>query len=72
MNIRFAPAPRSGTVVVEAENLSKSYGPVHVLKNVDFKIERGEKIAFVGRNGRVKRLFPELLSERQTIQGILK
>ena len=57
MHIRFAPAPRSGTVVIEAENLSKSFGSLHVLKSVDFKTERGEKIAFVGRNGGKNYLF---------------
>jgi ATP-binding cassette subfamily F protein 3 len=72
MNIRFAPAPRSGTVVVEAENLSKSYGPVHVLKNVDFKIERGEKIAFVGRNGEGKTTFSRIIIGETDHTGNLK
>ena len=72
MNIRFAPAPRSGTVVVETENLSKSYGTLHVLKNVDFKIERGEKIAFVGRNGEGKTTFSRIIIGETDYNGILK
>jgi ATP-binding cassette subfamily F protein 3 len=72
MNIRFAPAPRSGTVVIEAENLSKSYGSLHVLKNVDFKTERGEKIAFVGRNGEGKTTFSRCIIRETDYTGSLK
>ncbi|MBA4321363.1 MAG: glycosyl transferase family 2, partial [Odoribacter sp.] len=72
MNIRFAPAPRSGTVVIEAENLSKSYGSLHVLKNVDFKTERGEKIAFVGRNGEGKTTFSRCILHETDYSGSLK
>lgn len=72
MNIRFAPAPRSGTVVIEAENLSKSYGTLHVLKNVNFKTERGEKIAFVGRNGEGKTTFSRCIIHETDYTGSLK
>ena len=72
INIRFAPAPRSGTVVVEADNLSKSYGALSVLKNVDFKIERGEKIAFVGRNGEGKTTFSRIIMGETDYNGSLK
>jgi ATP-binding cassette, subfamily F, member 3 len=72
LNIRFAPAPRSGTVVVEAENLSKSYGSLNVLKNIDFKIERGEKIAFVGRNGEGKTTFSRIIIGETDCTGNLK
>jgi len=72
MNIRFSPAPRSGTVVVEAENLSKSFGSLHVLKNVDFKIERGEKIAFVGRNGEGKTTFSRIIIGETDFIGNLR
>jgi ATP-binding cassette subfamily F protein 3 len=72
MNIRFAPAPRSGTVVVEAENLSKSFGALHVLKNVGFKIERGEKIAFVGRNGEGKTTFSRIIIGETDHTGSIK
>ena len=72
INIRFAPAPRSGTVVVEAENLSKSYGSMNVLKTIDFKIERGEKIAFVGRNGEGKTTFSRIIIGETNYTGNLK
>ena len=72
INIRFAPAPRSGTVVIEAENLSKSFGSIHVLKNVDFKTERGEKIAFVGRNGEGKTTFSRIIIGETDYTGTLK
>ncbi len=72
INIRFAPAPRSGTVVIEAENLSKSYGTLNVLKNIGFKIERGEKVAFVGRNGEGKTTFSRIIIGETDHTGILK
>ena len=61
INLRFPPAPRSGTVVVEAEELSKSYGSLNVLNKIDFKISRGEKVAFVGRNGEGKTTFSKII-----------
>jgi ATP-binding cassette subfamily F protein 3 len=54
LNIKFPPAPRSGTVVVEGRNVSKSYGSLEVLRNIDITLERGEKVAFIGRNGEGK------------------
>ncbi|MBN2213062.1 MAG: ABC-F family ATP-binding cassette domain-containing protein [Bacteroidales bacterium] len=54
INIRFPAAPRSGSVVFEAVNLSKSYGRNQVLDNVNMIIGRGERIAFVGKNGEGK------------------
>jgi ATP-binding cassette subfamily F protein 3 len=61
INIRFPQAPRSGTVVVEAENLSKSYGLLNVLNNINLTITRGEKIAFVGRNGEGKTTLSRII-----------
>jgi ATP-binding cassette subfamily F protein 3 len=61
INLRFPPAPRSGTVVVEAKNLSKSYGDIAVLRSIDFRISRGEKVAFVGRNGEGKTTFSRII-----------
>lgn len=72
INIRFAPAPRSGTVVIEAENLSKSFGQLQVLKNVNFKTERGEKIAFVGRNGEGKTTFSRIITGETDYTGNLR
>ena len=61
INLRFPPAPRSGTVVVEAENLTKKYGALTVLNRIDFKISRGEKVAFVGRNGEGKTTLSKII-----------
>lgn len=54
LNLRFPPSPRSGSWPVIAEGVSKSYGDYNVFSNASFSIERGEKIAFVGRNGEGK------------------
>jgi ATP-binding cassette subfamily F protein 3 len=72
INIRFAPAPRSGTVVIKAENLSKSFGTLEVLKNIDITIERGEKIAFVGRNGEGKTTLSRIIVGELIYDGLLK
>jgi ATP-binding cassette subfamily F protein 3 len=61
INLRFPPAPRSGTVVVEAEALTKKYGTLTVLNKIDFKIQRGEKVAFVGRNGEGKTTLSKII-----------
>ena len=61
MNIRFSPAPRSGQVVVEAKSLSKSYGNLDVLNRVDLKLDRGDRVAFVGQNGQGKTTLAKIL-----------
>jgi ATP-binding cassette, subfamily F, member 3 len=72
ISLRFPPAPRSGTVVVEAEELSKSYGSLNVLNKVHFKISRGEKVAFVGRNGEGKTTFSKIIIGQLDHTGALK
>ncbi|HEX2922389.1 MAG TPA: ABC-F family ATP-binding cassette domain-containing protein [Bacteroidales bacterium] len=72
MHLRFPPSPRSGTVVIEAENLSKSFGMHNVLKNINFKISRGEKVAFVGRNGEGKTTFAKIIKGDLEHTGILR
>ncbi|MBR3980167.1 MAG: ABC-F family ATP-binding cassette domain-containing protein [Bacteroidales bacterium] len=52
--IQFPSAPRSGTIVVKAEQVTKKYGEKTVLDSVDFSVERGQKIALVGKNGEGK------------------
>lgn len=54
LRLRFPPSPRSGNYPVTAENIGKSYGNKRIFGNANFMIERGEKIAFVGKNGEGK------------------
>ena len=54
LRLKFPPAPRSGSYPVILENVSKSYDEKCVFRNVNLTIERGDKIAFVGRNGEGK------------------
>lgn len=54
LNLKFPPAPRSGNYPVIVEDLSKKYGDHVVFKNASFTIERGQKVAFVGKNGEGK------------------
>lgn len=72
ININF-PAPiRSGRLVVEAINLTKNYGSIQVLKDVDFSLERGERAAFVGKNGEGKSTFSRIIAGIEPYDGTLK
>lgn len=72
MNLRFPPSPRSGNIVIEAKNLGKSFGEKEVLKNLEFTIERGEKIAFIGKNGEGKTTLSKMIIGEHEFSGILK
>lgn len=61
MNVKFQISKEPGKIVIEAENLSKSYGVKHVLEDVDLLIERNSKIAFVGQNGQGKSTLAKIL-----------
>ncbi len=61
MKLRFPPAPRAGQVVAEAKNLKKYYGNKRVLDGVHFRIERGERVAFVGQNGQGKTTLARII-----------
>jgi len=71
IKISFPPAPRSGREVVVAKNISKNYGNLNVLNDIDFSIEQGEKIAFVGRNGEGKTTFARIIMHELEHQGEL-
>ena len=70
--IRFAPAPRSGRVVIEADNLTKAYGDNIVLDKASIVIERGEKVALVGRNGEGKTTFARIVTGEIPFKGDLR
>ena len=61
LSLKFPPAPRSGDLVCEVKNLSKAYGDHLVLNELEFVIERGEKLAFVGKNGEGKSTLVKVL-----------
>lgn len=61
MRFRFPDAPRSGLSVLRAEKVSKSYGDKHVLNDISFDIQRGDRVAFVGRNGEGKTTLAKML-----------
>ncbi|MGM0532509.1 MAG: ribosomal protection-like ABC-F family protein, partial [Bacteroidota bacterium] len=69
MHIRFPDPPRSGREVLKAENIVKYYGDNLVLDDVDFLIERGERVAFVGRNGEGKTTMAKVLLGQTDYQG---
>ncbi len=72
INIKFPPAPRAGTIVFEAEGLSKSYGSHKVLDQISLYVERGEKIAFVGRNGEGKTTLSRIIVNEIEADGKYK
>lgn len=73
LNLRFPKAPRSGTIVIEADDYTVGYGSHVVLKQVGLIIERGEKVAFVGKNGQGKStLVKAIIGELKAMGGELK
>ncbi len=72
IHFSFPPAPRSGQVVVETKELSKNFDELLVLDKVDFILERGEKVAFVGKNGEGKTTFSKIIVGEHDYSGILK
>ncbi len=71
LKLRFPPSPRSGNYPVIAENVGKSYGNHTIFKNVSFTIERGDKVAFVGRNGEGKSTLVKCIMNEIEYEGIL-
>jgi ATP-binding cassette subfamily F protein 3 len=61
IHFQFPPAPHSGKVVVEAENLSKAYDDKEILHNLNFIISKGSKTAFVGKNGEGKSTLAKII-----------
>lgn len=72
MNVRFNISREPGKIIVEAENLCKSYGDKHVLEGVDLLIERNSKIAFVGQNGQGKSTLAKMMVGEIPFEGHLK
>ena len=73
LNIKFPPAPRSGQIVAEIKEVGKSFGDKHIFSGADFTIERGQKIAFVGRNGEGKTTMARMIiGELEATKGSIR
>ncbi|MCR4560612.1 MAG: ABC-F family ATP-binding cassette domain-containing protein [Bacteroidales bacterium] len=72
IHFKFPPAPRSGQIVVKASNFRKAFGEKVILDGVDFELQRGEKVAFVGRNGEGKTTFSRCIIGQLPFEGELK
>lgn len=72
LNLRFPPPPHSGTISLDIENLTKAYGEHTVLQNIDMQIRRGEKIAFVGKNGEGKTTLVKCIVGDLDFMGTLR
>lgn len=72
LNLKFPPAPRSGDYPVIADNVGKAYGDHQVFDNATFTIKRGEKVAFVGKNGEGKSTLVKCIMGEIPFTGTLK
>ena len=72
LNLRFPPAPRSGDYPVIADNVGKAYGDHQVFDHATFSIKRGEKVAFVGKNGEGKSTLVKCIMGEIPYSGMLK
>ena len=71
LRLKFPPSPRSGNYPVTAENVGKMYGEKRIFSNANFMIERGEKIAFVGKNGEGKSTLVKAIMKEIEHEGKL-
>ena len=71
LRLKFPPCPRSGSYPVIAEGVGKSYDGVPVFSGASFTIERGEKVAFAGRNGEGKSTMVKAIMKEITHDGTL-
>ena len=73
LNIKFPPAPRTGQIVAEVKGVGKAFGEKRIFSGAEFTIERGQKIALVGRNGEGKTTFARMLiGELEQSEGDIK
>lgn len=72
MRFSLAEPPRSSRLIFETKNLSKRYDEKLVLNNINFAIERGEKVCFVGKNGEGKSTLSKILAGIEAYEGVLE
>ncbi len=71
IHFSFPPAPHSGKVTIDGKNVSKQYGENVILNGIDFEIVKGEKIAFLGRNGEGKSTLAKIIAGKLDFTGSL-
>ena len=69
MQFRFPPAPHSGKMSLEVKNASKNYGDLNVLDKINLEIVRGDKLAFVGKNGEGKSTLAKMIVKELDFDG---
>ena len=69
MQFRFPPAPHSGKMSLEVKDASKSYGDLNVLDKINLEIVRGDKLAFVGKNGEGKSTLAKMIVRELDFTG---
>ena len=72
LRLKFPPAPHSGVLPVEIEHLTKAYGDHVVLNDIEMQIHRGEKVAFVGKNGEGKSTMVKCIMQEIEHSGTMK
>ena len=73
ISFRFPPAPHCGKIVVRAQDIGKRYGEKQIFAHFDFVLEKGEKVALVGRNGEGKSTFSKIaVGEIKDHEGVLE
>ncbi len=73
LHMKFPPAPPSGKIVLEVKEAGKSFGEKHIFSGAEFVVERGDKIALVGRNGEGKTTFVRMvLGQTEVSRGTIR
>ncbi|MEG2849935.1 MAG: ATP-binding cassette domain-containing protein, partial [Bacteroidales bacterium] len=72
LNLRFPPSPRSGSYPIITHELSKTYGTHNVFNKASITIERGDKVAFVGKNGEGKSTMVKAIMGEISYEGSLQ
>lgn len=70
--IKFPPSPQSGIISIELNNITKYYGEKLILKDINLTLERGEKVAFVGKNGEGKTTLTKIMTNETDYEGKCK